>query len=60
MSDTHLASQAGWLDSLSAYLKPKLLGMFMLGFAAGLPFLLYFSTLSFWMERSGVETAVIA
>lgn len=60
MADTQVSSQAGWLDSLAAYLKPKLLGMFMLGFAAGLPFLLYFSTLSFWMERSGVETAVIA
>jgi PAT family beta-lactamase induction signal transducer AmpG len=54
------ARNAGWMESIRVYFTPKLLAMFMLGFAAGLPFLLYFSTLSFWLERSGIETAVIA
>jgi PAT family beta-lactamase induction signal transducer AmpG len=53
------ASKAGWIDSLSIYFKPHLLAMFALGFAAGLPFLLYFSSLSFWLESSGVDVAII-
>lgn len=51
--------RAGWIEAVAVYLKPKLLAMFFLGFAAGLPFLLYFSTLSFWLERSGVDVALI-
>lgn len=41
------------------YGKPKIAMMLILGFAAGLPFLLYFSTLGVWLEKSGVEVAVI-
>ena len=56
----NIAPHAEWLHTIRVYFTPKLMAMFMLGFAAGLPFLLYFSTLSFWMERSGVDTALIA
>lgn len=34
--------------------------MLVLGFTAGLPFLLYFSTLSVWLERSEIDVALIS
>lgn len=60
MADANSApTKASWLDSFAIYLRPHIIAMFMLGFAAGLPFLLYFSTLSFWLESSGVDVAII-
>ena len=43
MTDTAAAPRR--LDALRAYLQPKTAMMLVLGFSAGLPFLLYFSTL---------------
>jgi PAT family beta-lactamase induction signal transducer AmpG len=44
---------------LSPLLNPKSLRMFFLGFAAGLPILLIFSTLSVWLFKAGVNRATI-
>ncbi|MDT8406290.1 MAG: AmpG family muropeptide MFS transporter [Methylococcales bacterium] len=44
---------------LAIYLQPRVLGMAALGFSAGLPFLLVFSTLSAWLRDSGIELSVI-
>lgn len=57
--DGGMTATPTWLQSFSVYLQPHLIAMFMLGFAAGLPFLLYFSTLSFWLESSGIDVAII-
>ncbi|MEM7765928.1 MAG: hypothetical protein AAF253_00395 [Pseudomonadota bacterium] len=46
-------------EALGAFRQPKMAMMLVLGFAAGLPFLLYFSVLSVWLERSDVEEALI-
>lgn len=48
-----------WREAFTVYLKPKVLGMFFLGFAAGLPFPLVFTTLSTWLRDVGVERATI-
>jgi len=46
-------------EALAAFRQPRIAMMLVLGFAAGLPFLLYFSVLSVWLERSGIEEALI-
>ena len=48
-----------WREAFELYLHPRVLGMLFLGFSAGLPFLLVFSTLSAWLREAGVERAEI-
>lgn len=48
-----------WRDAFRVYSRPKVLSMTFLGFSAGLPFLLVFSTLSAWLRDEGVELSVI-
>ncbi|MFW5442897.1 MAG: AmpG family muropeptide MFS transporter [Methylococcaceae bacterium] len=48
-----------WRQALSIYAQPRVLGMIFLGFSAGLPFLLVFSTLSAWLRDEGVARTVI-
>ena len=47
-------------ESIARFSEPKMAMMLVLGFTAGLPFLLYFSTLSVWLERSDVDVALIS
>ncbi|MFW6346075.1 MAG: AmpG family muropeptide MFS transporter [Halomonas sp.] len=51
--------QRSWRDALAIYLRAPVVTMLFLGFSAGLPFLLVFSTLSAWLRGSGVEVAAI-
>ena len=48
-----------WHAALRVYANPRVLGMFFLGFSAGLPFLLVFSTLSAWLHDEGISRSVI-
>lgn len=48
-----------WRQAFSIYTKPRVWGMIFLGFSAGLPFLLVFSTLSAWLRDEGVARSVI-
>lgn len=48
-----------WRIAFAVYLKPRVLSMIALGFSAGLPYLLIFSTLSAWLRDEGVERSVI-
>lgn len=48
-----------WRATFLSYLKPKMLAMLTLGFASGLPFMMYFSKLSRWLADVGVEKATI-
>ena len=52
-------SRSTWKEVFLTYKNPKILGMLFLGFSAGLPFLLVFSTLSAWLKDEGVSLAVI-
>lgn len=42
------------------YLQEKVLVIFFLGFSAGLPFPLVYSTLSAWLEEAGIERSTIS
>ncbi len=53
------AATQGWRESLLVYRKPRVLGMLFLGFSAGLPFLLVFSTLSAWLRTYEVSRSAI-
>ncbi|MEL6569348.1 MAG: hypothetical protein AAFQ22_13090 [Pseudomonadota bacterium] len=46
-------------ETLAEFAQPKTAMMLVLGFTAGLPFLLYFSNISFWLQSEGVDTAII-
>ncbi|MDH5483697.1 MAG: MFS transporter [Gammaproteobacteria bacterium] len=48
-----------WRDALSVYSQPRILVMLLLGFSAGLPFLLVFSTLSAWLSESDISRTTI-
>jgi MFS transporter, PAT family, beta-lactamase induction signal transducer AmpG len=48
-----------WADAFRAYEDRRVLGMLFLGFAAGLPLLLVFGTLSTWYTEAGVKLATI-
>ncbi|MEJ2515729.1 MAG: MFS transporter [Gammaproteobacteria bacterium] len=50
---------AGWLEAIRIYRHPRVLAMLFLGFSAGLPFPMVFSTLSAWLRDFGVERATI-
>ncbi len=48
-----------WRESFSVYLTPRVLTMFFLGFSAGLPYLLVFSTLILWLKSYDLDIAII-
>lgn len=49
----------GWREALAAYASPAVLALLLLGFAAGLPYMLVFSTLSVWLREAGVARETI-
>ncbi len=48
-----------WGQALRVYLEPASLRMLSLGFSAGLPLLLVFGTLSFWLREAGIDRTTI-
>lgn len=48
-----------WRESLLVYTRPRVIGMLFLGFSAGLPFLLVFTTLTAWLKGAGISRTVI-
>ena len=48
-----------WGDSMRLFFTPKVLALLFLGFSAGVPLYLVFSTLSVWLREAGVERATI-
>jgi len=53
-------SQRGnWCTALAVYTRPRVVGMVFLGFAAGLPFLLVFTTLSAWLTEVSISRSTI-
>ncbi len=48
-----------WGEALKVYSRRPVIGMVFLGFSAGLPFLLVFSTLTAWLTESGVSRSAI-
>jgi PAT family beta-lactamase induction signal transducer AmpG len=48
-----------WFAAFGVYREPRVLAMLFLGFAAGLPLLLVFGTLSAWLNSVGVDKTTI-
>jgi PAT family beta-lactamase induction signal transducer AmpG len=48
-----------WRATLATYSHPRVLQFLFLGFSAGLPFLLVFSTLSAWLREFGISRTAI-
>jgi PAT family beta-lactamase induction signal transducer AmpG len=48
-----------WADTFKVYSKPAALRMLFLGFSAGLPLVLVFGTLSFWLREAGIDRKTI-
>lgn len=48
-----------WRAALATYAHPAALALLLLGFAAGLPYMLVFSTLSVWLREAGVTHQTI-
>ena len=48
-----------WHEALRVYTRPRVVAMLFLGFSAGLPFLLVFSTLSAWLTEEGLSRTAI-
>lgn len=53
------APRQSWGETLAVYRHRRVIGMAFLGFSAGLPFLLVFSTLAFWLSDVGLKPSTI-
>ena len=54
-----VGASRGWLDAILVYRQPRIAAMLVLGFSAGLPFMLVFQTLSAWLRQVGIDRATI-
>lgn len=52
-------AKRSWAETCRAWLQPKAIAMLFLGFSAGLPLLLIFSTLSVWLTEAGVARSSV-
>ena len=49
----------GWAETIRSWLHPRVVTMLFLGFSAGIPILLIFSTLSAWLTEAGVNKSAV-
>ncbi len=62
MSNSDTANPGGprsWAETFRAFLQPSVVTMLFLGFSAGIPILLIFSSLGLWLREAGVERATV-
>ncbi len=52
-------AQHSWKESLFALMQKDVMYMLLLGFSAGLPLLLIFSSLSLWLGEAGIEKSAV-
>jgi PAT family beta-lactamase induction signal transducer AmpG len=52
-------SARSWLADLRIYTDPRAVRMLLLGFSAGLPYVLILGTMSFWLREAGISLATI-
>ena len=48
-----------WRSTLRGFIHPRVVALLFLGFSAGIPLLLIFSSLSLWLREAGVERATV-
>jgi len=54
-----LKPKTSWFNAFHVYLNRRVIAMLFLGFAAGLPFPLVFTTLSTWLAQIGISKTII-
>jgi PAT family beta-lactamase induction signal transducer AmpG len=52
-------TEKSWLQTLKCFSHPRVVTLLFLGFSAGIPLLLIFSSLSLWLREAGVERATV-
>ncbi len=55
MTHTITVEQSGWRNAWKAFFDRRVISMLFLGFSAGIPLLLIFSSLSLWLREAGIE-----
>ncbi len=58
-SQIGLKPEENWLTAFNVYLNRRVVAMLFLGFSAGLPLFLIFSTLSLWLREAGVDRSAV-
>ena len=58
VADTPVKKQS-WGEALESFLHPRVVTMLFLGFSAGIPILLIFSSLSLWLTEAGVKKSAV-
>lgn len=56
---SHNENPVSWWQSIKVYRQPAAIRMLFLGFAAGLPIILVFGTLSFWLSEAKLDIKTI-
>lgn len=54
-----VAPKKSWSEAAKAYLDSRAIIMLFLGFAAGIPIMLIFSSLSLWLREAGIDRSVV-
>ncbi len=57
--DQTMVTKKGWGETIQSFLHPRVITMLFLGFSAGVPILLIFSSLSLWLREAGVERSAV-
>jgi len=52
-------NKKSWAETLKSFAHPRVITMLFLGFSAGIPILLIFSSLSLWLREAGVERSAV-
>jgi len=59
MTSSVITKHQSWVDSIKAFWHPRVITMLFLGFSAGVPILLIFSSLSLWLREAGVSKSSV-
>ena len=59
MTPDRTSSRQSWGDAFRSLFNPRVLAMLFLGFSAGIPLLLIFSSLSLWLNEAGIERQTV-
>lgn len=59
MTDADVERKKSWRQAIAVYGRPIMLAMLILGFASGLPLMMVFSKLSYWLRDVGIERSTI-
>jgi len=59
MDINSLSAQHGWRESIQSLFQRHVFYMLLLGFSAGLPLLLIFSSLSLWLSEAGISKSTV-